>query len=117
MTIGAKEAPSRDIGNVEALEKETELEGRVPPDPKGKTKEQTAAVESVSHIPAPVLPAEVPAAPAQQINRPSPFRRAQFSTKDMAEGNTSVKRHVTPTKGKRETRMHDELDGDWPEDL
>jgi hypothetical protein len=31
MTIGAKEAPSRDIGNVEALKKETELEGRVAP--------------------------------------------------------------------------------------
>jgi hypothetical protein len=58
MTIGAKEAPSRDIGNVEALEKETKLEGRVAPDPKGKAKEQTAAVESVPHIPAPVLPAE-----------------------------------------------------------
>jgi hypothetical protein len=67
MTIGAKEAPSRDIENVEALEKGTELEGRVAPDPKGKAKEQTAAVESVPHIPEPVLPAEAPAAPAQQI--------------------------------------------------
>jgi hypothetical protein len=55
MTIGAKEAPSKDIGIVEALEKETELEGRVAPDPKGKAKEHTAAVESVPHIPAPVL--------------------------------------------------------------
>jgi hypothetical protein len=63
MTIEAKEAPSRDIGNVEILEKETELEGRVAPNPKGKAKEQTAAVESVPHIPAPVLPAEAPAAP------------------------------------------------------
>jgi hypothetical protein len=54
MTIGAKEAPSRDIGNVKTLEKETELEGGVAPDPKGKAKEQTAAVESVPHIPAPV---------------------------------------------------------------
>jgi hypothetical protein len=36
MTIGAKEAPSRDIGNVETLEKETELEGGKAPDPKGK---------------------------------------------------------------------------------
>jgi hypothetical protein len=117
MTIGAKEAPSRDIGNVEALEKGTELEGKVAPDPKGKAKEQTAAVESFPHIPAPVLPAEAPAAPAQQISRPSPFRGPQFSTKDMAEGDISVKRRVTPIKGKRETRMHDESDGDWPEDL
>jgi hypothetical protein len=117
MTIGAKEAPSRDIGNVEALEKETKLEGRVALDPKGKAKEQTAAVESVPHIPAPVLPAEAPAAPVQQISRPSPFRGPGFSTKDMAKGNTSVKRRVTPTKAKRETRMHDEPDGDWPEDL
>jgi hypothetical protein len=99
------------------LEKETELEGGVAPDPKGKAKEQTAAVESVPHILAPVLPAEAPAAPAQQISRPSPFRGPQFSTKDMAEGDTSVKRRVMPTKGKRETRMHDEPDGDWPEDL
>jgi hypothetical protein len=117
MTIGAKEAPSRDIGNVETSEKETELESGVAPDPKGKAKEQTAAVESVPHIPAPVLPAEAPAAPAQQISRPSPFRGPRFSTKDMAEGDTSVKRRVMPTKGKRETRMHDEPDGDWPEDL
>jgi hypothetical protein len=64
MTIGAKEAPSRDIGNVETSEKETELEGGVAPVPKEKAKEQTAAVESVPHIPAPVLPAEAPAAPA-----------------------------------------------------
>jgi hypothetical protein len=112
MTIGAKEAPSRVIGNVETLEKETELEGGVAPDPKGKAKEQTAAVESVPHIPAPVLPVEAPAPFAQQISRPSPFRGPQFSTKDMAEGDTLIKRRVTPTKGKRETRMHDEPNGD-----
>jgi hypothetical protein len=110
MTTGAKEAPSRGIGNVKTLEKETE--GGVAPDPKGKAKEQTAAVESVPHIPASVLPARAPAAPAQQISRPSPFRGPRFNTKEMAEGNTSVKRRVTPTKGKRETRMHDEPDGD-----
>jgi hypothetical protein len=117
MTIRALEAPSRVIGNVKVLKKETELEGRVAPDPKGKAKEQTAAVESVPHISAPVLPTQAPAAPAQQINRPSSFRKPRFSTKDMAEGNTSVKRRVTPTKGKRETLMHDEPDGDWPEEL
>jgi hypothetical protein len=117
MTIGAKEAPSRDIENVETLKKETELEGGVAPDPKGKAKEQTAAVESVPHIPASVLPAEAPAAPTQQISRPSPFRGPRFSTKDMAEGDTSVKRCVTPTKGKREIRMLDEPDGHWPKDL
>jgi hypothetical protein len=82
-----------------------------------KAKEQTAAVKSVPYIPAPVLPAEAPAAPAQQISRPSPFRGPRFSTKDMAEADTSVKRRVTPTKGKREIRMHDEPDGDWLEDL
>jgi hypothetical protein len=117
MTIGAKAAPSRDIENVETSEKETELEGGITPDPKGKAKEQTAAVESVPHIPAPVLPAEAPAAPAQQISCPSPFRRPRFSTKNMAEGNTLIKRRFIPTKGKRETRMHDEPDGDWPKDL
>jgi hypothetical protein len=93
------------------------LEGRVAPDSKGKAKEHTAAVESVPHIPAPVLPAEAPAAPAQQIIRPSPFRGPQFSTKDMVKGNTSVERRVTPTKGKRETQMHDEPDKEWLEEL
>jgi hypothetical protein len=117
MTIGAKEAPSRDIEIVEALEKETELEGRVAPNAKGKAKEHAAAMESVPHIPAPVLPAEASTAPAQQISRPSPFCGTQFSTKDMAEGDTSVKRRVTPTKGKRETQMHDEPDKEWPEEL
>jgi hypothetical protein len=116
ITTGAKEAPSRDIGSVEALEKENELEGRVAPDPKGKAKEQTATVESVPHISAPVLPAEAPAAPAQQTSRPSPLCGPRFSTKDMAEGNTSIKRRVTPTKGKRETWMHDEPNGEWPEE-
>jgi hypothetical protein len=36
MTTGAKEAPSRDIGSIRALEKEIELEGRVALDPKRK---------------------------------------------------------------------------------
>jgi hypothetical protein len=117
MTIGAKEAPSRDIGIVKALEKETELKGKVAPDPKGKAKEHTVAVKSVPHIPAPVLPAEAPAAPAQQFSRWSPFRGPQFSTKDMAEGDTSVKRRVTPTKGKKEPQMHDEPNKEWPEEL
>jgi hypothetical protein len=117
MTIGAKETPSRNIGNVETLKKETELEGGVAPDPKGEAKEQTALVESVPHILAPVLSAEAPAAPTQHNSRPSPFREPRISTKDMAEGDTSVKRRVTPTKGKIEIRMHDEPDGDWPEDL
>jgi hypothetical protein len=93
MAIGAKEEPSKDsdIGIVEALEKEIESEGRVTPDSKGKTKEHTATVESVPHIPASVLPAEAPAAsPAQQISRPrSSFRGSRFSTKDMAEGEGS----------------------------
>jgi hypothetical protein len=35
----------------------------------------------------------------------------------MAEGDTSVKRRVTPTKGKRETQMHDEPDKEWLEEL
>jgi hypothetical protein len=48
MTIGAKEAPSRDIENVKALEKETELEGKVAPDPKGKAKERRQALRSRS---------------------------------------------------------------------
>jgi hypothetical protein len=94
MTTGAKEAPSSDIGNVETLEKETELEGGVALDSKGEAKEQTAAVKSVPHIPASVLPAEAPAAPAQQINRPSPFRGPQFSTKDMAKGFSQAVRHA-----------------------
>jgi hypothetical protein len=64
-----------------------------------------------------VLLAEASAAPAQQISRLSPFCGPRVNTKDMAEGNTSVKRRVMPTKGKRETRMHDEPNGDWPEDL
>jgi hypothetical protein len=40
MTIGAKETPSRDTGNVKTSKKETELEGGVAPDPKGKAKRQ-----------------------------------------------------------------------------
>jgi hypothetical protein len=42
-------------------------------------------VEGVSHIPAPALPAEAPAAPAQQISRPPLFLGSHFSAKDMAE--------------------------------
>jgi hypothetical protein len=38
MKIGAKEAPSRDIGNVKTSEKETELKGGVAPAQKGRQK-------------------------------------------------------------------------------
>jgi hypothetical protein len=70
-------------------------------------------VESVSHIPAPVWPAEAPAAPAQEISRPSPFRGPRFSTKDMAEGETSLKKRVTPTKGKKSIPCHDDGNNSW----
>jgi hypothetical protein len=73
------------------------------PDLKGKAKEPTAAVEGVSHIPTPVWPAEAPAAPAQQTSRPSLFRGSRFSSEDMAEGEGSVKRRVTPKEGKKQT--------------
>jgi hypothetical protein len=35
----------------------------------------------------------------------------------MAEGDTSIKRRITPTKGKGETRMHDGPGGNRPEEL
>jgi hypothetical protein len=117
VTKGAGEAPSEDIGMSQTLEGETELGSGTAPDPKGKAKEHTAAVEGVSHIPAPVLPAEAAAAPAQQISRPSSFRGSRFSAKDMAEGEGSLKRRVTPTKGKKEIPCHDDGDDGWSEDL
>jgi hypothetical protein len=101
VTKGAETAPSEDIGIVKPLEGAVESGSGTAPDPKGKAKENTAAVESVSHIPAPVWPAAAPAAPAQQISRPSPFRGPRFSTEDMAEGETSLKKRVTPTKGEK----------------
>jgi hypothetical protein len=42
---------------------------------------------------------------------------ARLPSTDMAEGDTSVKRRVTPTKCKRKTQMHDEPDKEWPEEL
>jgi hypothetical protein len=54
-----------------------------------------------------------PAAPAQQISRPSPFRGPRFSTKDMAEGETSLKKRVTPTKGKKSIPCYDDGDNSW----
>jgi hypothetical protein len=105
------------IENIETLKKETELESGVAPDPKGKAKEQNGCSGGCSSHFCSRLACRSADAPAQQISRSSPFCGPRFSTKDMAEGNTSIKRRVTPTKGKRETRMHDEPDGDWPEDL
>jgi hypothetical protein len=87
------------------LEGGSELGSETTPDPKGKGKEHTAAVESVSHIRASVWPAEAPAVFAQQISRPPLFYESRFSTKDMVEGKGSLKRHVTPTKSKKETRV------------
>jgi hypothetical protein len=84
---------------VKQPEEEVELGSRTTPNPKGKAKEDTAAVESVPHIPVPVLPAEAPAAPAQQISRPTPFRGPRFSSEDMVEVEGSgLKRRVTPMK-------------------
>jgi hypothetical protein len=54
VTKGAGTAPSEDIGIVKPLEGVIESGSETAPDPKGKAKEDTAAVESVSHIPAPV---------------------------------------------------------------
>jgi hypothetical protein len=70
-------------------------------------------VESVSHIPAPVWLAAAPAAPAQQISRPSPFRGPRFSTEDMAEGETSLKKRITLTKGEKSIPCHDDGDNSW----
>jgi hypothetical protein len=113
VTKGAGTAPSEDIGIVKPLEGAIESGSGTAPDPKGKAKEDTAAVESVSHIPAPVWPAEAPTAPAQQISCPSPFRGPRFSTKDMAEGETSLKKHVTPTQGRKSIPCHDDGDNSW----
>jgi hypothetical protein len=70
-------------------------------------------VESVSHILASVWPAAASAAPAQQISRPSPFRGPRFSTENMAEGETSLKKRVTPTKGEKSIPCHDDGDDSW----
>jgi hypothetical protein len=117
VTKGAGTAPSEDIGIVKPLEGAVESGSGTAPDPKGKAKEDTAAVDSVSHISAPVWPAEAPAAPAQQISGPSLFRGSRFSTKDMAKGEGSVKRRVTPKKSKKQTPLHDDPDPDWSDDL
>jgi hypothetical protein len=85
VTEGAGEAPAEDIGIVKSLEEEIKAGSKMTPDPKGKAKEHTAAVEGVPHIPAPALSAGAPAAPTQQISRPSLFRGSRFSTKDMAD--------------------------------
>jgi hypothetical protein len=117
VTEGAEEAPAEDIGIVKPLEEEIEAGSRMTPDLKGKAKEPTDAEEGVSHIPTPVWPAEAPAAPAQQISRPSLFRGSRFSAEDMAEGEGSVKGRVTPKKGKKQTRLHDNPESDWSDDL
>jgi hypothetical protein len=80
------------------LEEEIEAGSRMALDPKGKAKEHTAA-------------------PAHQISRPSLFLGPRFSPKDMAQGEGSIKRHVTPTKGKKQIPLHDDPDPDWSEDL
>jgi hypothetical protein len=120
MTKGAGTAPSRDIESVERSVGETELESSVEPRDKGKAKEQTAAVESVPHIPISVLPAEAPATPVQLSSLPSPYDHGpRFSAQDMAEAETSitVKKRVASAKG--ETRTHamiDEPPEDWSEE-
>jgi hypothetical protein len=114
VTKGAGTAPSEDIEIVKPLEGVVESGSGTTPDPKGKAKEDTAAVESVSHIHAPVWSAAAPAAPAQQISRPSPFRRPRFSTEDMVEGETSLKKRVTPTKGEKSIPCNDDGDNSWP---
>jgi hypothetical protein len=65
VTEGAGEAPAEDIEIVKSLEQEIKAGSKMTPDPKGKAKEYTAAVEGAPHIPAPALHAEAPAAPAQ----------------------------------------------------
>jgi hypothetical protein len=107
------------MGIVEPLEGEAELGSGTAPDPKAKVKEHTAAMEGVSHTPAPALPAEAPAVPAQQISRPSPFRGPRFSAKDMAEAEGSgLKRRVTPMKSKPTLApLQDDPDNDWSDEL
>jgi hypothetical protein len=119
VTKGAGEAPSDDMGIVKLPVGETELGSRLAFDHKGKAKEHTAVVEGVSHTPAPVLPAEAPAAPAQQIRLPSSYRSTHFSAKDMAEGEGSgLKRRVTPMKSKQAAApLQDDPDDAWDDNL
>jgi hypothetical protein len=116
VTEGAGEAPSEDMEIVKQPEEEVELGSMTAPNPKGKAKEHTAAVEGVPHIPASVLPAEAPPVPAQQINRPTPFRGPRFSSEDMAQGEGSLKRRVTPMKSKPVVApLQDDPENDWPD--
>jgi hypothetical protein len=115
---GAGEAPLKDMEIVKQPEEEVELGSRTAPNPKGKAKKHTAAVEGVPHILAPVMPAEAPAAPAQQISRPTPFRGCRFSSEDMAEGEGSLERRVTPMKSKPVSApLQDASDNGWPDDV
>jgi hypothetical protein len=48
---------------------------------------------------------------------PVSFYRTRFSAKDMAEGEDSLKRRITPSKSKKQTPLHDDPDPDWSDDL
>jgi hypothetical protein len=86
VTKGAGTAPLEDIGIVKPLEGAVESGSGTTPDSKGKAKEDTAAV----------------------------FRGPRFSTEDMAEGETSLTKRVTPTKGEKSIPCNDDGNNSWP---
>jgi hypothetical protein len=80
-----------DVRNVERPIEEKEPDSNYTPVTRRKATEPTDAVEGVSHTTAHVLPAELPAAPAQHLSR-SPFPRSalRFNACNMATGGPSI---------------------------
>jgi hypothetical protein len=121
VTQGKGKATEDDVGNVERPVGEKEPESSLSPATIGKPTEPTDAMESVSHTPALVLPAEVLAAPVQQrssLPASSPRSALRFNASDMATGGPSIPipmvREIR-VPGKETPRIADPPTDEWTE--
>jgi hypothetical protein len=114
-------ATEGDVGRTERPVGEKEPGSSLSPATIGKATEPTDTVESVSHTPALVLPAEVPATPVQQRSSPlspSPCSALRFNAFGMATGGPSIPipmvRQIR-VPGKETPRIADPPIDEWTE--
>jgi hypothetical protein len=117
ITKGAKKGPADDMEIVKELVGGNQPGSNLAPSSTGKAPEDTAAVESVSHPPAPIPFAEAPEASVQQRSLPVPHSNIRrFDAADMLEAGPSVtvpKMRTIRLPGETRNVMFDQAPLDW----
>jgi hypothetical protein len=112
---GAEKGPTDDMDIVKEPVGGNQPGSNLAPSSTGKAPEDTPAVESVSHPPAPISFAEAPEAPVQQRSLPVPHSNIRrFDAGDMSDAGPSVpKMRTIRLPGEQRNVMVDQVLLDW----